>query len=68
MPYGLSLVGQYIVKNIVIIAAGIVLWKAEKEKEDLLDIQAIASENKRFIPALLKKEQSLEECDATTAS
>ena len=31
-PYGLSLTGQYIVKNIIIISAGIVLWKAEKEK------------------------------------
>ena len=30
MPYGLTLTGQYIVKNIVFIAAGIVLWKAEK--------------------------------------
>jgi len=32
-PYGLSLVGQYIVKNIVIIAAGIVIWKNENEHE-----------------------------------
>jgi uncharacterized membrane protein YkgB len=31
-PYGLSLTGQYIVKNIIIVSAGIVLWKAEKEK------------------------------------
>lgn len=30
MPYGLSLTGQYIMKNIVFIAAGIVLWKAEQ--------------------------------------
>ncbi|MBG9375397.1 hypothetical protein I5907_04075 [Panacibacter sp. DH6] len=33
MPYGLTLVGQYIVKNIVFIAAGLVLWKAEKQKD-----------------------------------
>ena len=33
MPYGLSLTGQYIMKNIVFISAGIVLWKAESEKE-----------------------------------
>lgn len=34
MPYGLSLVGQYIIKNIVIISAGLVLWQAEKEKAE----------------------------------
>jgi uncharacterized membrane protein YphA (DoxX/SURF4 family) len=33
LPYGLTLTGQYIVKNIVFIAAGIVLWKAERKKE-----------------------------------
>lgn len=33
MPYGLTLVGQYIMKNIIIVAAGIVLWKTEREKE-----------------------------------
>lgn len=32
MPYGLTLTGQYIMKNIVFIAAGLVLWKAEHEK------------------------------------
>lgn len=32
MPYGLTLTGQYIMKNIVFIAAGLVLWKAEQEK------------------------------------
>ena len=42
MPYGLSLAGQYIIKNIVIISAGIVLWQAEKEK------------SKRFITGLDK--------------
>jgi uncharacterized membrane protein YkgB len=30
MPYGLTLTGQYIVKNIVFIAVGIVLWKADQ--------------------------------------
>jgi uncharacterized membrane protein YkgB len=32
LPYGLSLVGQYIIKNLVIISAGVVLWQAEKVK------------------------------------
>jgi uncharacterized membrane protein YkgB len=31
-PFGLSLVGQYIIKNIVIISASLVLWQYEKEK------------------------------------
>ncbi len=30
-PYGLTLVGQYIVKNIIIIAAAMVIWNSEKE-------------------------------------
>jgi uncharacterized membrane protein YkgB len=33
MPYGLTLTGQYIIKNIVFIAVGVVLWKAEKNKQ-----------------------------------
>jgi len=33
MPYGLTLTGQYIIKNIVFIAVAIVLWKAEKAKD-----------------------------------
>jgi uncharacterized membrane protein YphA (DoxX/SURF4 family) len=32
MPYELTLVGQYIIKNIVFIAAGIVLWRSTKTK------------------------------------
>jgi uncharacterized membrane protein YkgB len=32
MPYGLTLTGQYIIKNIVFIAVAIVLWKAEQNK------------------------------------
>ena len=31
MPYGLTLTGQYIIKNIVFIAVALVLWKAEKQ-------------------------------------
>lgn len=31
MPYGLTLTGQYIIKNIVFIAVAIVLWKAENQ-------------------------------------
>ncbi|HSQ44251.1 MAG TPA: DoxX family protein [Ginsengibacter sp.] len=31
-PYDLSLTGQYIVKNIIIISAGLVLWKVETQK------------------------------------
>lgn len=31
-PYGLTLVGQYIIKNIIIIAAALVIWKDEQEK------------------------------------
>lgn len=32
LPYGLSLTGQYIVKNAVIVSSAIVLWQAEKNK------------------------------------
>jgi uncharacterized membrane protein YkgB len=32
-PYGLSLVGQYIIKNIVIITSALVVWQAEKIKQ-----------------------------------
>lgn len=32
VPYGLTLVGQYIIKNIVIIAAALVIWQQEKGK------------------------------------
>lgn len=30
-PYGLTLVGQYIIKNIVIITAAVVIWQDEKK-------------------------------------
>ena len=33
MPYGLTLTGQYIIKNIVFIAVAVVLWNAEMNKE-----------------------------------
>lgn len=32
VPYGLTLAGQYIIKNIVIIAAALVIWQQEKQK------------------------------------
>ena len=37
MPYGLTLTGQYIIKNIVFIAVAIVLWKAEQNKHVIND-------------------------------
>lgn len=56
-PYGLSLTGQYIVKNIIIIAAGLVLWKTEKEKKKLPNLPSLISKDKEFIPAPGMKEQ-----------
>ena len=50
-PYGLSLTGQYIVKNIVIIAAGLVLWKIETQKSTISDRTAIPSEQEEFFHA-----------------
>jgi uncharacterized membrane protein YphA (DoxX/SURF4 family) len=35
-PYGLSLVGQYIIKNIVIISSALVVWQAQKLKQSKL--------------------------------
>jgi uncharacterized membrane protein YphA (DoxX/SURF4 family) len=32
LPYGFTLVGQYIMKNIIIVSAGWVLWKKEQKK------------------------------------
>lgn len=46
MPYGLTLTGQYIVKNIVFIAVGIVLWNAEKDKQR--KIYVYKNENKEY--------------------
>ena len=54
-PYGLSLTGQYIVKNIIIIAAGLVLWKIETQKSAISDLTKIASEHEEFIHAISVK-------------
>lgn len=35
-PYGLSLLGQYIIKNIVIIASALVVWQDQKLKQNKL--------------------------------
>ncbi len=32
VPYGFTLVGQYIMKNIIIVTACLILWQQEKEK------------------------------------
>ena len=33
IPYGLSLTGQYIIKNLIIICAALVIWYSEKERQ-----------------------------------
>lgn len=33
IPYGLSLTGQYIIKNLVIVCAALVIWDSEKERK-----------------------------------
>ena len=48
-PYGLSLTGQYIVKNIIIIAARLVLWKIETQKSVISDLTTIHSEHEEFV-------------------
>lgn len=53
-PYGLTMTGQYIMKNIVFIAAGLVLWKAEQEKH--------AAKN-----AIVHEENAFAEMDAVSA-
>jgi uncharacterized membrane protein YkgB len=61
-PYGLSLTGQYIVKNIIIIAAGFVLWKIETQKRKFADsVSSITNERKRFIPVIRTNEHSKKE-------
>lgn len=50
MPYGLTLVGQYIIKNIVFIAAGFVLWKNANAVPASNKEQAIPAQHK-FIQA-----------------
>ncbi len=32
VPYGFTLVGQYIMKNIILVSASLVLWQQQKEK------------------------------------
>lgn len=51
-PYGLSLTGQYIVKNIIIIAAGLVLWKIETQKIEFSKAPSITSESEQLIPEI----------------
>ncbi len=52
-PYGLSLTGQYIVKNIIIIAAGLVLWKIETQKRKFADnVLSINNARKKFFPVI----------------
>ena len=41
MPYGLTLTGQYIIKNIVFIAVAIVLWKAEQNKDHEINYKSL---------------------------
>ena len=36
IPYGLSLTGQYIIKNLVIFSAALVIWYNEKERQKAL--------------------------------
>ena len=67
-PYGLSLTGQYIVKNIIIIAAGLVLWKIETQKSAIPDLTAIASEQEEFIPAISVKGRTSNEYSAVQSS
>jgi hypothetical protein len=37
-PYGLSLFGQYIIKNIIIISSGWVIWQEQKLKKKKLPV------------------------------
>lgn len=46
-PYGLSLVGQYIIKNIVIIASALVVWQDHKLKRNKLS--AVQKESTLFL-------------------
>ena len=63
-PYGLSLTGQYIVKNIIIIAAGLVLWKIETQKSAISHPTTILSEHEEFIPAIIVKGHNSNEYSA----
>lgn len=70
MPYGLSLTGQYIVKNIVFIAVGIVLWNAEQAKQRAgKQAEENIKPGRVFLPQrfgyVLHKEQSVQGSDTT---
>ncbi|MGZ4049447.1 MAG: DoxX family membrane protein [Bacteroidia bacterium] len=60
-PYGLSLTGQYIVKNIIIIAAGLVLWNVETQKAESPEVSSITSESEEFMPEKKIREHSMKE-------
>jgi len=60
-PYDLSLTGQYIVKNIIIIAAGLVLWKVETQKAIASEVSSIASESDEFMQGKKIREHSIKE-------
>jgi len=60
-PYGLSLTGQYIVKNIIIIAAGLVLWKIETQKVEFTKVPSNTSESAEFMPEIKIREHSTKE-------
>ncbi|MGH2646729.1 MAG: DoxX family membrane protein [Ginsengibacter sp.] len=61
-PYGLSLTGQYIVKNIIIIAAGLVLWKIETHKRKFSDdVSSITTESKRSFSVIRTNEHNKKE-------
>lgn len=58
-PYGLSLTGQYIVKNIIIIAAGLVLWKIETQKTESPEVPSIISESEEFMREIKLRDHSM---------
>ncbi|KAA9038184.1 DoxX family membrane protein [Ginsengibacter hankyongi] len=60
-PYGLSLTGQYIVKNIIIIAAGLVLWKVETQKAISSEVSSIVSKSEEFMQGKKIREHSVKE-------
>ena len=46
IPYGLSLTGQYIIKNLVIAGAALVIWYSEKERQQQLQSSGGAGNEK----------------------
>ncbi|WP_216823367.1 hypothetical protein [Niastella vici] len=55
IPYGLSLTGQYIIKNLVIAGAALVIWYREKERQQQLQSSDAASNQKLQIEKTNKK-------------